>query len=166
MAEMVTLTLKLSPASRVIALAHNGHVAREPTMTITTMGQHLGRGLGSEYFAVGLFSFSGEAWAWNPAGTVREANKLSPAPAFLLEDVVLDQDGDTAAFVPLTNAPPALATWLKTPRFVREFGAQSSGDDKDLLLRNIPQAFDGVIVVKTGTATTPLPALAPPPATN
>lgn len=158
MAEVILQLLRLSPSSSVVALGHNAHVAREPTMTISTMGQYLEKSLGEAYFPVGLFSFTGEARAWNATGKLREANALSDVAAYSVEDAILDQGSQDTAFIHMKRAPDTLSSWLNIPRFVREFGSQFTGSDRDLVLRDIPRAFDALAVIKTGNATTELPA--------
>lgn len=158
MAVVIAAVLSLSPQSRVVALAHNSHLARESSMSVKTLGQHMAESLGRAYFPIGLYSLEGEAWAWNPGGTKREAVKLSPSPLHSLESAVARPND--VVIVPFTEAPRQLLRWLESPRFVREFGAQYSDTEADYTLRKLPLAFDAVVVVSRGSATTQVGASA------
>ena len=158
MARVVAAVASLAPQARILALAHNGHLGREPYSTVPSMGEALHAQLGAAYYPVGLFSVAGEAWAWNPAGTRREAVPLTAAPLHSLEATLTRSSPDRPMFVHLRAAPRELQAWMALPRYVREFGSQAGGDASDFVVRSIPRAFDAVIVVPHGHATTPLPA--------
>ncbi len=161
MADVVVAVARLEPGARIVALAHNGHLAREPYSTVESMGQALERALGDAYYPIGLFVDGGDAWAWNPAGTRREAVPLTPTPRHALEATTLRATGARPLYLHLHDAPAAVRAWAARPRYVREFGAQASGDVGDFVLRLVPTAFDAVIVIPRGHATTPLPAPVP-----
>lgn len=158
MAGVVAAVATLEPRARIVALAHNAHLAREPYSTVESMGQDLARVLGDAYYPIGLFVDGGDAWAWNPAGTRREAVPLAATPRYALESTVLRATAGRPLYLHLRDAPAAVRAWAARPRYVREFGSQASGDVGDFVLRVLPTAFDAVIVIPVGHATTPLPA--------
>lgn len=81
-----------------------------------------------------------------------------PAPLHTLEATLTRSSPDRTMFVHLKASPTALQAWMALPRYVREFGAQAGGDASDFVVRSIARAFDAVIVLPRGHATTPLPA--------
>lgn len=61
------------------------------------------------------------------------------------------------AWLPLRTLPATFRGWLATPRFVREVGAAYVDPEATMMLRPMREAFDAVVVIKTGHDSTPTP---------
>lgn len=149
MADLVTAAVRRTPDARVVVWAHNAHVSREPDLGTPQMGQFLAESLGHAYFPVGIFSWMGQARAWDSKGEVGViSHALATPPRHALESAVMASVLAPVAFAILDHLPTAFRTWLEQPRYVREFGAAFPGERDAWTLRVVPRAFDAIAVVR------------------
>jgi hypothetical protein len=108
------------------------------------------------YYGIGFYLYEGCARAWDAAAKVGVIpNTISAAAPYMVEGAVMRATGmPTVAWLPLDKLPRALSDWLDTPRLVREVGA-AYVDDQVETLRRIREAFDAIVVIRTGHDSTP-----------
>lgn len=160
MAQNVEWLLAESPPGTRIALwAHNAHVGFE-LYGQASMGHHLRRSLGADYYALGLTFGQGSFQATEVEGAVmREFTVGPPVPGALALPL--------AATSPMllvdlrTATSPAAARWAAAPHLVRGAGAwyQPSPFGYDAI--EIPaDLYDGLAFVDRTTRARPLPGVA------
>lgn len=152
----------LFPGQKAMLWAHNFHIAKVPAQgqAYIPMGQHLTRDLGSGYRTLG-FSFAGgelRAISGDPAQRTKGALplKVPAAPADSLDALAVT--ASPAAFLDLRQAQEqsALREWFRSPVGIAAVGAFYSEGVPVRAQAKLPQAFDGVIFVKQGSASRPL----------
>lgn len=150
------LTARLG-VRRACLWAHDSHITKEPSLHM--LGGNLAADPLVRYYRVGLYIHEGSTRAWDAAtqiGVIPHA--LPAAPAYTLEGAVMRATGTPAiAWLPLRTAPAALRSWLDTPRLAREVGAIYTGEEDTLTLRRVRDAFDAVVVIRTGHDSSPTP---------
>lgn len=159
MASLASFLLTQVGASRACLWAHAGHIARESEGGQPSMGQHLAAVVANRYYPVGFYVFQGSARAWDAVGKVGVVTQPIPAAAaYMLEGAIMAATRwPEIAWVPISRFSPALHTWSKTPRYVRELGARYVDEENLMTLRYIQTAFDAIVVIKTGRDSTPTP---------
>lgn len=131
MAQAVAAVAGEPDAPRIAVWAHNGHVSNrgEP---IPTMGSHLRRWLGDEYYALGLLLGSGSFRARRRRllGRRRDpvSNRVGPAPDMTVEaQLAAAHPGHHVVDLRDADAPEAARRWLGERGWVRSYGAEVRG---------------------------------------
>lgn len=158
MARMASFLVEQTGARRACFWAHAGHIAREPSAGQRSTGDELATLFASRYYPVGFYVEKGIVRAWDAAFSIGVIPHVMPeAPAFSVESAVMRAaKSSEIAWLPLGRATPALRSWLEVPRFVREVGSVFIEGDM-MTLRNIPVAFDAVVVLRDSHGSTPTP---------
>jgi erythromycin esterase len=150
--------------TRFVVWAHNGHISTgDNGGTYPTLGYHLRRFYGKDYYAMG-FSFdhgsfqSREAQPKDPAKRMLMAFTASPAPAESI-DWHLAQTG-VKTFVVDFRAPgknPELGEWLSATHPMRMIGSiyAPSGERASFAPTTIDKQYDGLFFVRTTTRARP-----------
>jgi hypothetical protein len=85
-------------------------------------------------------------------------HKLAPTPPYYIESAIIEATRHPdIAWVAIETMPSGVRSWLDRPRFSREFGSAYPGEEDARKLRPFPTAFDALIVLKHGSASTPTP---------
>jgi erythromycin esterase len=157
MAELATFLVQQIGGDRAVVWAHDAHITKEPGKQM--LGSHLAASEGG-YYAVGFYLYEGSTRARDHQEQVGIISHAIPvAPSYTLEATVMKAAGmPEIAWLPLRQLPPELASWLATPRYVREVAATFDGDDAVLTLRDLPAGFDALAVIRMGHDSTPMPA--------
>ena len=146
------------PDAKLVAWAHNGHVAAQNTM----MGSHLRRMFGSEMVIFGFAFNQGGFQAIEmpiPSATGLRPFNVDPAPDGSL-DATLASAGLRIAAIDLRRLPKEgeAAKWFSEPRATRSIGAgygerfAANFLDKQVT----PQIYDAILFVEKTTAARPL----------
>jgi erythromycin esterase len=156
MAELAAFLAQQMGKDRAVLWAHDAHITKEPDKRV--LGYHLAEAKGG-YYAVGFYLYEGSARAWDHESKIGVIPHPIPiAPSYTVEAAIMSAAAmPETAWMPLRPLPPALASWLATPRYVREIYATFDGDDAALTLRDVPAAFDALVVLHTGHDSTPTP---------
>jgi erythromycin esterase len=154
MARLATLLVSGLGARPACLWAHDEHVSR--LAGEASLGEQLARSP-LTYYAVGFYFYQGSVRAWDVEGKIGViSHPLPPAPAYTVESALLHAAGmPELAWVPLRGLPRGLAEWFKRPRFMRELGNQYAVDLESL--REVPAAFDALVVIRTVHDSTPTP---------
>ena len=153
----------LFPGQRGMLWAHNFHVAKVPAQgqAYANLGQHLAQAWGPRYRTLG-FSFAGGELRAMSADPSRQAEgfvtmKTAPAAEVSLDGLIAG--AAPAMYLGTARAVqhPVLRSWLSQPVGIAAVGAAYTPDTPTHAQVNLPQAFDGVIFVRQGSATKPLP---------
>jgi erythromycin esterase-like protein len=160
MAGLASFLVEQTGVTRACLWAHAGHVSKGLELGRDGMGRLLAANPTNRYYAVGVYVYQGSARAWDAAGEIGVVSNTIPiAPDFTIESAVMAATGaPEIAWVPVRAFPAELQKWTQTPRFMREMGAVYMGVDRMMVLRNIHDAFDAVVVVKTGHDSSPTPS--------
>jgi erythromycin esterase-like protein len=139
---------------RACIWAHDGHITKDGDLPM--LGRNLARNPALSYYGVGFYLYEGSARAWDAFAKIGVIPHLiSAAAPYMVEGAVMRATGMPAvAWLPLDKLPHVLGDWLDTPRLVREVGAVYI-DDQVPTLRRIREAFDAIVVVRTGHDSTP-----------
>jgi erythromycin esterase len=137
---VLALAREVYPGRKVLLWGHNAHFSRDsggPELgSARPMGARLGRAMGSEYYAVGLFAGRGEA-CWND----RTPYLLTPPKDDGLEAVLLAA-GRPALFVEMAGAAPvAWNAWMSSLLPAKSWGYW----DTEIVPR---RRFDGLIFLR------------------
>lgn len=156
MAELAAFITSQMGARRACLWAHDGHITKDGDLPM--LGQNLARNRALRYYSVGFYLYEGSARAWDAVAKIGVIpHPISAAAPYMVEGAVMRATGMPAvAWLPLAKLPPGLNAWLETPRLVREVGAAYI-DDQALTLRRIRDAFDAIVVIRTGHDSTPTP---------
>ena len=146
------------PDAKLVAWAHNGHVAAHPPM----MGSHLRRMFGSEMvvfgFAFNQGGFQAMEMPFPSASGLRSFN-VDPAPDGSL-DATLASAGLRIAAIDLRKLPKdgEAAKWFGEPRATRSIGAgYGERFAANFLAKQVtPQIYDAILFVEKTTAARPL----------
>lgn len=131
MAEAVTnLTNTVTnPGPAVAVWAHNGHIQAGQTAGPKSLGSHLRRAFGDEYYALGLVFGSGTFRAKRQrllrgptSAPVRHRRGTAP-PSTVEGHLARAHPGDHLVDLHDQHAPTAVADWLTTRIFTRQHGA-------------------------------------------
>src|SRR5262245_13795401 len=165
MADNFRRAVEREPAgTRFVLWAHNGHISTgDSSGAFQTLGYHLRRFYGKDYYAVG-FSFdqgsfqSRELQPKDPAKRMLMAFTASPAPAESI-DWYLSQSG-VKAFVVDFRAPrknPELEKWLAEPHPMRIIGSiyAPSMERASFVPTTVGSQYDGLFFVSTTTRARP-----------
>jgi erythromycin esterase len=146
------------PDAKLVAWAHNGHVAAQNTM----MGSHLRRMFGSEMAIFGFAFNQGGFQAMEmpcPSATGLRSFNVGPAPDGSL-DATLASAGLRIAAIDLRTLPKEgeAAKWFSEPRATRIIGAgYGERFAAHFLDRQVtPQIYDAILFVEKTTAARPL----------
>jgi len=155
---MAEMTGRLTDDGKHLSVvwAHMNHVTKRWMFGQPTMGTFLAAKLGPRYVALAMLSVGGSARAWDQEkkiGVVPHA--LEEAPAHSIE-AALGPDGDGPTYVLFSQLSPARREWLSKLRYVRWLGGivQEGGGWS---LYDMASAFDGAVVFRSTTSTTPTP---------
>lgn len=156
MANLATFIASQRNAKRACLWAHDGHITKEPGLRM--LGHNLAADRTTRYYSVGFYLHQGSARAWDPEAAIGVISHPIPeAPPYTVEDVIMRAARmPDIAWIPLRRHA-ALQDWLRTPRFVRELGAVYTNLEDMMTLRQVSQAFDAVVVLKTGHDSSPTP---------
>jgi len=127
------------PGKKVIAWAHNGHIAHNGDLEEgwKNMGQWLAERYGTQIYTVGLFMYQG-----SEAMNDRSLKTIAPAPAYSLEGL-LHTTRQPCTFIDLSQASPAEGSaWMFQDLPARDWGYQ--------MLEFVPKdQYDGILLVDT-----------------
>jgi erythromycin esterase-like protein len=146
---------------KMVIWAHNFHVETAPSGGIRTMGTRLRSTLGQKLYALGLVQGGGELRAkvlarGRPPGEPT-AHQLPPLPADTA-NATFHALGEPLFFLDLRSVPAAsaLGRWLAAPHRLLQVGAIFRLDkpDENFTTLRLSQAFDGVLYIDQGHATT------------
>jgi erythromycin esterase len=160
MADLATFVIEHGRPGQASLWAHTLHIARDTySGGLKTMGSHLAAHFAADYYPMGLFTYEGSARAWDGPGKVGVIPyRLGPTPPHYIESAIMAATRyPDIAWVDMTTMPTALQDWLDRPRFSREFGNTWFGEADATTLRLFRSAFDGLVVLKRGSASTPTP---------
>lgn len=136
-----------NPASRLVAWAHNGHV----NTCDGSMGGYLRERLGDGYRAFGFAFYDGEYTILAPDGPM-SCPAQTPYPGTL--EYVLDQLGVPLFILDLRRmreADDPMLEWLDSLVY-RAVGSMPVGSDFIAGQREVSRAFDGLIFIRSTTA--------------
>lgn len=132
MAQAITAAAREHDAPRIAVWAHNGHVSNR-SEPIPTMGSHLRRWFGDEYYALGLLLGSGSFRARRRrllGGRRRDpvSHRVGPAPDMTVEaQLAAAHPGHHVVDLRDAGAPEAATRWLGERGWVRSYGAEVCG---------------------------------------
>lgn len=154
MASLSKFIVESSGLDAACLWAHDAHISKEPNEAM--LGYHLSLA-DLRYYSIGFYLMAGSTRAWDPGAKIGVISHSVPiAPAYTVEGVVSATTGmPTVAWLPLKHLPSSLRTWLDVPRFVREVYAVYNGPKATLVLRDIPVAFDAIVVIRSGHDSSP-----------
>jgi erythromycin esterase len=154
MAELAAFLTAQMKVRRACIWAHDGHITKDGDLPM--LGRNLARNPALSYYGVGFYLYEGSARAWDAFAKIGVIpHPISAAAPYMVEGAVMRATGMPAvAWLPLAKLPRVLGDWLDTPRLVREVGAVYI-DDQVPTLRRIREAFDAIVVVRTGHDSTP-----------
>jgi erythromycin esterase len=160
MAALATFLVEQTGVKRACVWAHAGHVAKELDLGRERMGRLLAAKPANRYYAIGFYLYQGSARAWDAAGEIGVvSNTIPAAPEFTIEGALMAATGaPEIAWVPIHAFSTELQEWTKTPRFVREVGAVYGGVENMMVLRRTRDAFNAIVVVRTGHDSSPTPS--------
>lgn len=155
MASLTNFIVAQIGAQRACLWAHAAHISREANTG--RMGYQLSKIPSLRYYGVGFYIYEGSARAWDPGAKIGVIpHEIPRAPSHTMESMIMEATGTPEiAWAPIRNLPPASRKWLEIPRFVRELGAVYVDTEDMMTLRNIPEAFDAVVVIKLGHDSSP-----------
>jgi Erythromycin esterase homolog len=148
--------------TRFVVWAHNQHIRTSADQP--SLGTHLRRFYGNEYYAVG-FSFNQgsfqamEQQPRDPQRVIPIAFTVNPAPIDSV-DWFLAQTQTTTGFVDLRSASrnKTIADWIAAAHPMRAIGATFDAKDENKLLPTmLKQSFDGLFFIDTTTRARPNP---------
>ncbi|MDT5293661.1 MAG: erythromycin esterase [Acidobacteriota bacterium] len=169
MADNFKRLVEREPAgTRFVIWAHNGHVSvSDNGGTYRTMGYHLRRFYGDEYYAVG-FSFNRgsfqarEAQSKNPSGRMLRSHTVGAAPEDSI-DWYLAQTGVKNFLVDLRSGAKdeAVSVWLAAPHPMRSVGAIYAAEFEQNFFQptNLRQEYDSLFFIDTTTRARPNPSV-------
>jgi erythromycin esterase len=154
MAELAAFLTAQMKVRRACIWAHDGHITKDGDLPM--LGRNLARNPALSYYSIGFYLYEGSARAWDASAKIGVIpHPISAAAPYMVEGAVMRATGMPAvAWLPLAKLPRVLGDWLDTPRLVREVGAVYI-DDQVPTLRRIREAFDAIVVVRTGHDSTP-----------
>lgn len=154
MAELAAFLTAQLKVRRACIWAHDGHVTKDGDLPM--LGRNLARNPALSYYGIGFYLYEGSARAWDAFAKIGVIpHPISAAAPYMVEGAVMRATGMPAvAWLPLDKLPRVLGDWLATPRLVREVGAVYI-DDQVPTLRRMREAFDAIVVVRTGHDSTP-----------
>ncbi|HEU5294914.1 MAG TPA: erythromycin esterase family protein [Burkholderiaceae bacterium] len=154
MAELATFITTQMRVRRACLWAHDGHITKDGDSPM--LGRNLAQNPVLRYYGIGFYLYEGSARAWDGGAKIGVIpNTISAAAPYMVEGAIMRATGMPAvAWLPLDKLPRALSDWLDTPRLVREVGA-TYVDDQVETLRRIREAFDAIVVIRTGHDSTP-----------
>jgi erythromycin esterase len=170
MVENLAWALNHAGHDRAVVWAHDGHVCRTVNIgarvdPAPSLGSNLAKRYGDDYYALG-FDFLGGSFRAIGVRLTPESRldtwSLDAPPADSITRVFAATGSDLAFLVFDTARDERLAEWLGEPRAKRELGAVYYGSDgpseneKDgeaahNAVRNLPEAFDGLLFVRETT---------------
>jgi erythromycin esterase len=146
------------PDAKLVAWAHNGHVAARPPM----MGSHLRRMFGSDMVVFGFAFNQGGFQAMEmpfPSSAGLRSFNVDPAPDGSL-DATLASAGLRIAAIDLRTLPKEgeAAKWFREPRVTRSIGAvYGERFAANYLAKQVtPQIYDAILFVEKTTAARPI----------
>jgi erythromycin esterase len=156
MASLIGFLLEQTAARRACLWAHDMHVMKQ------TGEFELGPKLAASsnhYYAIGFYLYQGETRAVDAAAKIGVIPFPIPrAPAYTIEAAVMEATGrPDVAWLPLRRLPTGLATWFDLPRYAREVGGTYRGEDEMARLRSARVAYDALVVIQNGHASSPTP---------
>lgn len=159
MAALASFLVSVTGVPRACIWAHSAHIAREIEVAAPSMGKHLGSVVANRYYPVGFYVYEGSVRAWDLAGAIGVTSHPIPrAPDYTIEGAVMAAArSPNIAWLPISGFSPALRTWMTLPRFVREVGSAYRDEATMMTLRNIPAAFEALVVIKIGRDSSPTP---------
>jgi erythromycin esterase len=157
LASLTNFIVTQTGAKRACLWAHAGHVSKEANLG--RMGYQLALIPALRYYGVGFYIYEGSARAWDADSKIGVIPHEFPrAPDYTLEGSLMRATGmPEIAWTPIRHLPPEWLKWLQIPRFVRELGAVYLDTEDTMTLRNLPEAFDAVVVIKRGHDSSPTP---------
>ncbi|WP_162224222.1 erythromycin esterase family protein [Halorussus salinus] len=173
MAENVRWILDHAPGERLALWAHNGHVTTGTGMfghgdeggtatSPTTMGDHLRREYGDEYYALGFEfgrgSFVAVSDPTSDDDPVIRPHSMETGPDGSLP-AVLDATDERVCFLDLSSPPedPTVSAWVDRESCLHNVGAVYHSDSEKNYASVAPRrAFDGLIFVAETTPSNPV----------
>ncbi|MET8450820.1 erythromycin esterase family protein [Streptomyces sp. NPDC005209] len=159
--EVVALEERLP--GKVAVWAHNGHVLSGCySGGVPAMGQHLRSHYGERYYALGLLFGEGafRARPGNSATRPPRPHRIGSAgPRSVEGQLAAATPGDHLIDLRSGRARPAVAQWLRSPQFVRSFGASVPRVTYRFQLTPtvLGREYDGLAYVARSTPSVPLP---------
>ena len=159
------------PGAKMVAWAHNGHVATENRSGVEWMGSHLRKAFGADMVVFGFAFNQGGFQAMEmpiPSGRGLRSFTVKPAPEGSL-DQTLAAVGLQIAALDLRALPKegAVAKWFAEARQTRSIGAGFGEQfEANFLAKQVtPQLYDALLFVETTTTARPnnKPVAAAPP---
>ncbi len=155
------------PGTKMVAWAHNGHVATRNQYGIESMGSHLRKSLGPEMVVFGFAFNQGGFQAVEMGKGLRPFN-VAPSPEGSL-DATLAAAGLQIAAIDLRSLPKdgIVAKWFAEPKQTRNVGAvYSEPMAANFLAKQVaPQLYDALLFVEKTSAARPIDKSAPRAAT-
>ncbi|HWM86747.1 MAG TPA: erythromycin esterase family protein, partial [Kofleriaceae bacterium] len=154
------------PGARVVAWAHNGHVAALERGGMRWMGLYLERALGPDYLPVGFAFHRGSFQAIDQTGRNRGLveHAIGAAPPGSIDDT-FHRTGWPIFALDLRRLPRTgpVARWFRRPRPMRESGSAFSSEEGMLREADLPREFEAMIFVDATTRARPNPTGLRPP---
>lgn len=137
-------------ARKMMLWGHQEHIARFTNGWVggKNLGQNLSEAIGSRYAVIGTIGAEGTFGAWG-VGKAFRADPLPPVAASSYESF-FTQSPASALLIPLRRVLP---DWLSATRTYR---TADWGGFTDNVQRNLAQAMDAVVYVRTTSAVRPL----------
>ncbi|HUF17465.1 MAG TPA: erythromycin esterase family protein [Thermoanaerobaculia bacterium] len=138
------------PGARMVAWAHNNHVATDEN----SMGTFLRKMFGQDMVTFGFAFNQGSFQAIEPGIGLRQFT-VPPARAGSF-DAVMASAGTPLAVIDFRSlsSSSALAKWLSESRMTRDIGGtyREADEQRTLVKRNMPDRYDGLFFVETTTS--------------
>lgn len=155
------------PGTRIVLWAHNGHIASDTSGSFQSIGTHLRRFYGKDYYALG-FSFnqgsfqSREGKPKDPTKRMLMPFTVAPAPKESA-DWYLTQTSLKAFIVDFRSTPTHtdVDRWLALPQPMRSIGSTYSPDDEPYYFNKmvIRKQYDGLLFIENTTRARPNPSV-------
>ncbi|HUQ04838.1 MAG TPA: erythromycin esterase family protein [Kofleriaceae bacterium] len=155
---MADMAVRISDGGNQLSVvwAHMGHVARRYMFGQDTMGTILGSRLGPRYVVLAMLSVSGSARAWDADFKIGVIpHTLTDAPPYALERA-LAVESTEPSYVMFAQLSHEMQAWLSKLRYLRSIGGVYDPDG-GFTLYDVGHAFDGVVVFRRTSSSTPTP---------
>jgi erythromycin esterase len=146
------LAREAHPKEKIVLWAHNGHIAKTPTVGFRPMGDWLRESMGSQVYVLGFAINTGTVRAVTSEGGKRIglAESKIPASAAGTGDATFSAAGLPIFFLDVRSQPGDLGKWLAQPHLFRGCGAMWDRDSPDSFMHSevLSARYDGIIFLE------------------
>jgi len=154
---MAEMTMRISDDGKHLSVvwAYMGHVTKRWMFGQETMGGRLRTKLGPKYFALAMLGVGGSTRAWDSDQKVGVIpHVLDEAPGYSIEGALSHEKAEPR-YVLFSQLPPDVSDWIGKLRLVRFLGSTFPKTGGGWALYDMAGGFDGAVIFRSTTSTTP-----------